>query len=122
MTPGQTIECRLVRLAVQATDSEGASFQLRGFLQDMMAFLPNVQHADVMDALKRLSVQQILSLRQWDASNLCFRDYRGEQDDNAFFHGSADFRIKRTPFSRTYLERCEPDELPAELPRRRIGF
>jgi hypothetical protein len=120
MTKGQCIEYELVTRAVNATDSEGASIILSNFVQELIERWPDaaVVHADGLDAIKRLYLQSFLSLSKWDHPNMRFRDYGGDSDDNLFFYGG-DFRIKRTAFSREYLERYEDH---AEPPKRPIGF
>jgi hypothetical protein len=119
MTRGQMIEYEIVTRAVGAGEGEGAMVVMSDLVQEMRERFAGAEYADVLDALKRLLLQQVISLRKWDASNMAYRDYRGESED-AFFFSRGDFRVKRTPFSRTYLEQFEP---PADVPPKRpIGF
>ena len=121
MTKGQMIEYELVTRAVKATDPDGASVRISSFEQELRERLGIVEHADVVDALKRLFRRELLCLRKWDNPDMRLRDYRGDSDDNAFFLDDChDFRVKGTPFSTDYLEQFEPP--PAEPPKRPIGF
>jgi len=122
MTRGQQIEYELVARAVKATDGEGASVIFAAFVEEMRKRLPGIDAGDVLDALKRLHLQQILILRKWHGGNGAFADYSGDIDDGTFFYSGGDFRVKRTPFSRTYLEQFEPPEQQPEPPKRPIGF
>lgn len=119
MSKAQMIEHELVTRAVKTTEAEGASVTLPDLVQQMRDRLTGIELADVVDALKRLFLDKVISLRKWDGPKMAFRDYGGDSDDNAFFFSQGDFRVKRTPFSRTYLEQFE---VPPDPPKRRIGF
>jgi hypothetical protein len=125
MTKFQSIECELVRRAVKtpAADNEGASVRFAHFVEEMRKQVPGIEAGDVLSALKRLHLNYIVRLRKSKVPHdHGFRDYAGESDNDAVFFYSEDFRVKETPYSRPYLEKCEPSEQPPDPPKRPIGF
>jgi hypothetical protein len=103
LTKRRVIEWELVTRAVKASDPEGASLVLRSIVQDMRDLMTDVDHTDVLDALKRLVSSKAISLSKWDGYNTTFRSYRGDNDDHAFF-ATGNFRVKGTVSSRPYLD------------------
>jgi hypothetical protein len=125
MTKGQYIEYELVTRAVRATepDNEGASIRFVQFVGEMQKPGPGIESGDVLSALKRLHSEKVIRLRKSKVPlDFGYRDYGGENDDDAMFFYTGDFRVKETPYSRTFLEQFAPSEEPAEPQKRPIGF
>jgi len=120
MEQSQRIEYEILHLAVNATDTQGYGMTLPLLRQMMTQVFPDVENAAVVDACKRL-FPKFLSLRKWDEASRGFRDYQGEHEDDEFFY-RGDFRLKRTPFSRSNLEQLASLLPPSHPKKRPIGF
>jgi hypothetical protein len=126
MTKSQAIEYKVVSRAVKTSETEGVGMVLSDFVLELQKLWPplGIEHADVLDALKRLH-PQIINLRKWDPQHMEHRSYKGESEDGPFFYRGDAFRVKRTPQSRPYLEQLESlfvDGPATEGPKRPIGF
>lgn len=118
------IEHELVSIAVDTTEPEGFPFFMGDLLARLRQIFPDIDAHETVDACKRLWATKVLALRKYNGATMSFRDYQGEYEDNAFFYGGT-FHVKRTAFSRPYLERLKaalrPDE-PTAPPKNPIGF
>jgi hypothetical protein len=73
----------------------------------------------ISDALNRLLESGAINARKYGLNTADNRDYQKGKDNEATFFYTGTFYLKKTPYSKPYLEQIEE---PPEPEKRRIGF
>jgi hypothetical protein len=108
MSRDQRIEYEILDCCLNRTpDPEGWPTSLEAFLTQLLHLFPDARPHEFAAACKRLALAGALTLRMKERGTWkIYRDYRGELDDEFFFHERRrEIRFREAPMSRVRFNR-----------------
>lgn len=110
----QRIEQEILTLVLGFSDHSGYSTNLPSLALVLGPRVPDTEHRELVDALKRLS-PQYLTLQKWSEAHRKFLQYPGDVGDDSEFFYRGGFRLQRTPQTDPYLQKLALELDPREL-------